>query len=127
MKRPRNFDPFAPVYDDGPTAEGGVELRRIEPLRCERCGRPFIQTVCEHCWEAVRPKLDAVHLGSLRSQLGSEICIDEICMETPDPVNVMRQKLADLGGVPVGNVQFQGSHQEGNMIIGDFVVSKRTT
>lgn len=96
MKHPHNFDPFAPVYGDEPSAKGGVIARRIEP-----------------------PSLGAVHLGMIR--------IDEICMEAPDPVNVMRQKLADLGGVPVGNVQFQGSHQEGNMIIGDFVVSKRTT
>lgn len=32
MKRPHNFDPFAPVYDDGPTAKGGVEMRRVEPM-----------------------------------------------------------------------------------------------
>jgi hypothetical protein len=45
MKLPRNFDPFAPVYDGGPTAKGGVIARRMEP-----------------------PSLGAVHLGSLPIQ-----------------------------------------------------------
>lgn len=52
------------------------------------------------------------------------ITIDELCMDTPTPIDAMRRDLAALHGVPVDQVQLQGTHEEGRMIVGDFVVRK---
>lgn len=70
-----------------PPVQAWLSLHQFH--HCYQCGHLKVHSVCEHCWEAAQPRLGVVHVGSLRSQLGSEICIDEICMETPDPVNVM--------------------------------------
>jgi hypothetical protein len=74
--------------------------------------------------EAIACAETKLNLGSLSSRHGSMITIDELCMDTPTPIDAMRQALAAMHGVPVDQVQLQGTHEEGRMIVGDFVVNR---
>lgn len=74
--------------------------------------------------EAIACGETKIHLGSLSSRVGSMLTIDELCMDAPTPIDAMRQDLAAMHGVPVDQVQLQGTHAAGRMIVGDFVVRK---
>lgn len=69
----------------------------------------------------------ALTYGSISSRTGGKFYADEIQYNEPTPMEHVLQHLADLHGVPVSHVHLKGTHQEGNQIIGDFIVRKPGT